>query len=350
MAHAAKHTKAACGHLFGHFDRQAENISNESIDPERTHLNYNLAAELQPLRQGDFVKKRCSEVRMQNRKDVNVMCTWMVTAPKELTPDEYPLFFKKTYDFLCDRYGKENVISAWVHMDETTPHLHFAFVPVVYDKKKDRYKVCAKECISNRDLKTFHNDLDKVMQQTFGRDIGILNGATKEGNLTIDQLKAQQAKADELALQNEEAEKRLQATQERLDEVEKQLEAFQEPLEAVMEYETAEPFLGRYKAADVQQIAQKAVAFDKLKVMYEDVVSKYNALMAEFKKLMEELRAALAETKKLRQELEASKLSPDDRIALATAKANQAENEQLRRKVRSYERQLGIQNEQTQTR
>ncbi|MBQ8807527.1 MAG: plasmid recombination protein [Bacteroidaceae bacterium] len=350
MAHVAKHTKAACGHLFAHFDREAENIGNEKIDPAKTHLNYNLAAEIQPERQGDFVRKRCSEVRCQNRKDVNVMCSWIVTAPKELLPEEHTLFFKTTFQFLCDRYGAENVVSAWVHRDETTDHLHFAFVPVVYDKKKDRYKVSAKECICKRDLSTFHQDLDRVMQQTFGRDIGILNGETREGNLTIKQLKAQQEKADELARQNEEAEKRLEATQQRLEAAERRLEAYEQPLAAVMEYEEGQPFMGRYKASEVQQMTAKAVAFDKLKAAYNELLQKYNEVLAEVKELMAELKSAIAEAKKLREELKAAQLTPDERIALATAKSNAAENEQLRRKVRQYEQVLGVQKEQTQTR
>ena len=43
MAHMMKHTRASCGHMFAHYDRQAEHISNENVDRERTYLNYNLA-------------------------------------------------------------------------------------------------------------------------------------------------------------------------------------------------------------------------------------------------------------------------------------------------------------------
>ena len=81
MAHVMKHTKASCGHMFAHFDRKAEHISNENLDRTRTHLNYNLATH-QQMDQGEFVRQRCSEVRCQNRKDVNVMATWVVTVPK----------------------------------------------------------------------------------------------------------------------------------------------------------------------------------------------------------------------------------------------------------------------------
>ena len=123
------------------------------------------------------------------RADVNVMCDWIVTAPKELTPEELPLFFNETYKFLNDRYGKENVISAYVHMDETTPHIHYAFVPVVIDKKKGIPKLSAKERITRKDLNTFHPYLTKHMTAVFGRDIGIQNDATALGNQTIKQLR-----------------------------------------------------------------------------------------------------------------------------------------------------------------
>lgn len=74
-------------------------------------------------------------------------------------------------------------------MDETTPHMHYAFVPVVEDKKKGGYKLSAKEAVNRKDLQTFHNDLSKHMELAFGKDIGILNEATKEGNKSIAELK-----------------------------------------------------------------------------------------------------------------------------------------------------------------
>jgi hypothetical protein len=121
------------------------------------------------------------------------MCDWVVTAPKTLKFDDYEIFFKTTYDFLTARYGLKNVISAYVHMDEVQPHLHFAFVPVAKDKKKGDFKVSAKEVITKIDLKTFHQDLSDVMQKHFGRDIGILNEATQDGNRSIIDLKRQTA-------------------------------------------------------------------------------------------------------------------------------------------------------------
>jgi len=225
MAHVMKFTKASCGHMFAHFDRRAEHISNENLDRTRTHLNYNLATH-QTMDQGEFVRKRCAEVRCQNRKDVNVMVSWVVTAPKDLPANEQRAFFEASYDFLKNRYGLENVVSAYVHMDEVTPHMHFAFVPVVEDKKRGGYKLSAKEAVTREDLRTFHKDLSDHMERVFGRDIGILNEATKEGNKSIEELKRQTA-TERLREANEKAAQIVSKARERVKVVEQDIQALE---------------------------------------------------------------------------------------------------------------------------
>ena len=198
MAHVMKITKAACEHMFKHYERAKDKndeyvkFGNENIDLERTALNYNLAPD-QEFSQGEFVRRRCNEVYCMNRKDVNVLCSWVVTVPKDVPEAEYEQFFRATYDFLERRYGRENVVSAYVHMDEITPHMHFAFVPVVYDKKKERYKVSAFEVINRKELKVFHPELEKYLENALGHQVGILNEATKEGNKSIAELKRESA-------------------------------------------------------------------------------------------------------------------------------------------------------------
>lgn len=193
-----KLTKGALGHMLKHYERAKDQegnyvkFGNQDINTALSGMNYNLAPK-RDITQGEFIKKRCQEVYCMNRKDVNVCCSWIVTAPKDLKENDLPDFFAKTYDFLQNRYGKNNVVSAYVHMDETTPHIHFAFVPVTYDKKKERYKVSAFEVITKKDLQSFHSDLEKHISKELGYEIGILNGATKDGNKSIQELKRQSA-------------------------------------------------------------------------------------------------------------------------------------------------------------
>lgn len=197
MAHIEKYTAGASGHMLEHYERTKENLP-ENVNQDKTYLNYNLA-EHQQMQQLDFIHKRLSEVKVQKRKDVNILCDWVVTIPKDFL-EKYPNreddFFKETYKFLENKYGKENVVSAYVHRDEATPHLHFAFIPVVKDKKKDINKVSAKEAITRNDLKKFHPELSAYLQQALGIQVNILNEATKEGNKSIDELKKNTAKKE----------------------------------------------------------------------------------------------------------------------------------------------------------
>lgn len=187
MAHKQKYTRGTLGHMLDHYDR-SKNVP-DLLYPEKSSLNYNLAKDDQPLEQLEFVHKRLSEIKVLKRKDVNVMVDWIVTAPKDLLSSDEENFFKQTYLFLLDRYGKDNVISSYVHKDETTPHMHFAFVPV-FKTKDNTFKLSAKEVITRNDLRSFHTDLDKRLRHFFGYNVSVLNEATKEGNKTISELKA----------------------------------------------------------------------------------------------------------------------------------------------------------------
>ena len=195
MANFQKYPKSSLGHLLKHYERSVDEngqhirYGNQDIKTDLSSQNYNLGPD-RDIDQLEFIKKRTSEVSCLNRKDVNVMCSWVVTLPKELPLDQEREFFEKTYDFLQKRYGgEENVISSYVHLDENRPHMHFSFVPVVQDKKKGHLKVSAKEAVNRIDLQKFHLDLAKTLELHFKRDLGIINEATKEGNKSIVELK-----------------------------------------------------------------------------------------------------------------------------------------------------------------
>lgn len=222
MAHVKKYCASATGHMFNHYGR-SEDVeksgyvirNNENIDLARTHMNYNLA-EHQNMAQLDFVHQRLSEVKVQNRKDVNVMCDWVITLPKQeelKSLETEKAFFRAAYDFLEKKYGRENVISAYVHKDEVQPHMHFAFIPVVADQRRGGEKVSAKECITRNDLKSFHEALQANLSRSLGFEVEILNEATKDGNKTISELKRGQAiqQAQEIGKKIERLEKKLDA-------------------------------------------------------------------------------------------------------------------------------------------
>lgn len=206
MANREKYTRASVGHMCKHYGRLKDEkgnyykFGNQDIDYERTRLNYNLAAADQPKDQQQFIKERMEELKCLNRKDVNVMMSWLVTLPKEMNEkpmSEQRKFFEKSYEFLKERYGADNVVSAYVHMDESQPHMHFAYTPVCWDGKAERYRFNAKKVGSRKDLQTFHKDFDEEMTKQMGYITGVRNGAT-EINQSIHELKAMQKKMVEI--------------------------------------------------------------------------------------------------------------------------------------------------------
>ena len=198
MAHIEKFAKNSVGHLFAHFERKKENgefvkFSNQEIDTTKTDQNYNLAWN-RDKKQYQIYKDRLSQVQVFNRNDVKTLCSCVTTIPQDTylkfkdNPKAIREFFEHSYKFLENRYGKQNVVSSFVHMDETTPHMHFAFIPVVFDKKKNIEKVCAKEVITKTELKTFHKDYQEYLDNNLSYDCLVHTGITKE-NKTIKELK-----------------------------------------------------------------------------------------------------------------------------------------------------------------
>jgi hypothetical protein len=185
-----KFTRNQSTNILVHCNRSDPNrtYKNQEIDHSKTHLNYNLAPKHKDMTDYEFMKKRCEELKILKRKDVNWLVSWVVTMPEDYAGSK-ALFFREVYNFMENKYGKDNVVSAYVHLDETSPHMHFCFVPVVFDKKKQEYKVNAKQCINKLELKQIHPQIQEYLETKLQTKVSILNGATAGGNKSVEQLK-----------------------------------------------------------------------------------------------------------------------------------------------------------------
>lgn len=200
MAHVTHFKKGDAGRVTHELERDKRPDGSWAfkptgkIDQSRTQdLNY----KMEQGRAADRVEARLSDPALvvPKRKDLNVMSDWVITCPEALQGDtaKRDRFFEVSYQFLKDRYGAENVVQGYVHLDETTPHMHAAVVPV-----KDG-KVSSKALFTRAELHEFHKELDRVCETEFGMKGLILNGRTK-GDYTIAELK--QRTKDEQDLEN----------------------------------------------------------------------------------------------------------------------------------------------------
>ena len=239
MAHLLK-LNASNLRIMAHYERNLQDgvkeRKNLEIDATRTAQNYDLisGATGETAVIGDLAKRleaRLSELTIQKRRANTVLAaTWIVTLPAELkgAPQEKQReFFQHTVDFMKNRYGAANVVGAWVHNDETTPHIHMTFTPeervrqheTVDGKKKDvtdynafqgTGKLHAYSTINRTELSMFQRDLQQHLEQRMGMRLSILNAATRARgkNASIPELKAETALAEEKA---QEAAKGVQA-------------------------------------------------------------------------------------------------------------------------------------------
>lgn len=132
--------------LERHNERLNKNYSNKDIDKSRSHLNYHLKQIQAPTYQQEFERIRIRQelkgnLRLHGEKQSTIMCEFIITSDGEffnsLGAERTKQFFKDAYDFVTAKVGGEQyVVSAVVHMDEATPHMHVAFIPVI--KGKDR--------------------------------------------------------------------------------------------------------------------------------------------------------------------------------------------------------------------
>jgi len=127
--------------LERHNERLNKNYSNKDIDLSCSSENYHLKHIHAATYQQEFERIRIRQqlkgnLRLQGKKQSTVMCEFVITSDKEffdrLGTDRTKQFFKDAYSFVTAKIGGEQyIVSAVVHMDEATPHMHVAYIPVI---------------------------------------------------------------------------------------------------------------------------------------------------------------------------------------------------------------------------
>ena len=129
--------------IFRHNERRNKNYSNENIDKEKSYLNYSLKSpQYSYEKEFDKIKEKY-KLKGQIKTVSNIACEYIITSDhdyfEEIGEQETKRFFETAYKFVTEYkdLGEQYIISAKVHMDEQTPHMHLIFLPVVHtvDKK-----------------------------------------------------------------------------------------------------------------------------------------------------------------------------------------------------------------------
>lgn len=212
--HYEKYKSSSVSGLMMHCQRgidapDTHHHSNTDIDPSRTHLNYDLKSR-DGISAYDYYKQNfgqlADEIKRDTgkaiRKDAVALCSWVVTAPKTLDESKLSDFFRESYRWFSDRYGEENLVAGAVHLDETSPHMHIAFIPIV--ERDGGRRLCAKNLETPKSLARAHTELQAHLTERLGCTVELLTGETAaKGNKAISELKMDSMRRDISALDAE---------------------------------------------------------------------------------------------------------------------------------------------------
>jgi len=152
VLHMDKFKRESLRGIQSHNRRERRSHSNPDIRPEKIGEN----CELHQPEVRDYARAVQARIESLNlpkavRKDAVVLCGLIATSDlsffARLPPEEQRRFFKESRDFLTRFVGRENVISAIVHMDEKTPHMHFLHVPVTPDGRLNANAIYTRESL-----------------------------------------------------------------------------------------------------------------------------------------------------------------------------------------------------------
>ena len=152
----AKYKGPEIGRIESHNERTKEKYaSNPDIDTSRSHLNFHLVFPERKYRAE--AEKQIAAAGCRTRSDSVRMVEALVTASPEFfkgkKKSEVKAYFTVALDFIQKHQSKDTIISAVVHMDEKTPHMHLCFVPLTEDKR-----LSAKEIVGNKKKLTWWQD------------------------------------------------------------------------------------------------------------------------------------------------------------------------------------------------
>ena len=245
-------------------DENYKSTKNPQIDKSRTHLNYHtLPHEKKYL---VFIDERIKELAPKRKiKDDAVLITsFILGSDKEffdgISPETQKRFFSDCTKFFAERYGKENIVSAVVHLDESTPHLHFNLMPVTGGR------LCAKELFDRTALRELQTDFYEVIGKKYGLKRGKEGSTAKHLDTVAFKTKKMTEAAEEIIREAEEAQTAAKPVRELLE-----------------SYESARsekiPFSGKKKETEIIALRMKNSELEKRNnVLAKDNGDLYNEL------------------------------------------------------------------------
>lgn len=177
-----------------HVERRADKSNtNPQIDHSQSSKNYDLSGKFDESLVR-LLKKRLKETgNSKHRKDAVLLSAMMFSAShdffKNMSDDEIRQYFQNCYNWVAQKYGEDNILSAVVHLDETTPHMHLFLVPIT-----DRGTLAHNSLFDGKaKMKALQDEVHQEIFQAYGLERGQPKEETQRKHLTTYEWKKQQA-------------------------------------------------------------------------------------------------------------------------------------------------------------
>ena len=191
------------------WDKKAKD-SLANYDPSRAHLNFEVTkgGKVQPIDTSKTIQQKLDEIllargiknpnaRENVRRKQRILAQMIFGGSRERMleiafGDHRPDFTKgadnshltrskdiekwavEVYNFAAKRFGEENIVSFYVHLDETNPHCHCTVIPVDEEKKRISWKHVFGQNPSEESatFTSLHNELFKEVSSHWGLERG----------------------------------------------------------------------------------------------------------------------------------------------------------------------------------
>lgn len=175
MGYAVLHLEKTSGTdtaMSAHIERT---INPKNADPERTYLN----RELIEFPDGVHNRTQAIQHRLDNAglqrkigknqvRAIRILLTGSNEDMKRIEAEgRLGDWCDDNLEWLRKTYGKENIVSAVLHLDETTPHIHATLVPIVNtERKKKKSEAQVKKNYRKKNPNASRLSADDVMTRT----------------------------------------------------------------------------------------------------------------------------------------------------------------------------------------
>lgn len=278
--------------MENHNERKTDNHSNCNIDLEKRDLNYDLV-------QCDNYRKKIDEEinkRYSGKKAIRkdaVLCTeFLFTSDNKFFSDigeeRERIYFEKSLEFLENKFGKENIISAKVHKDEETPHLHAVIVPLHSDGSLSMKKYIDTKYDLSKLQDEYFNHISKEFLEL---DRGLSATETNRKNIPLNEFKKQ---TSYLEKKIKDLEKDISLKNKEIDKLNKNIKSrqqYKECLEtvSVIEGNATKKLFSKKVSIDKDQF-ETVISFAKNYVSEKEEISKLEKKNEIYTRKIKELR------------------------------------------------------------